>query len=533
MENAVTIESLMIENAALKAQLSEANQKLSWLMEQLSSSRRKQYGISSEKTIYDSKNVQLTYEMEEPQGLIVVHGEGQEPEIQEAPSRSRPKKRGEMSTRLPADMPVEVIECVLPEGEMVNGNGERLHPIGKELVRRELKITPAKATIVEIWRTSYTSRESELNAEVVPVIKAPLPPQLIKGSMCAPETAAHIIYQKCVMGAPIYRQWQDWKRQGVPIEKQTMANWVIRCSEEYFEPIYEKLRSRLLAGGLIHSDGTTFQVLREPGKAPQSESCMWQYRTGADAASPIVLFDYQPDKSQTRPKDFLGGFRGYLTTDGSQSYRGLPEGIVLTGCFAHARSKFSDALRGLEEDKRAGSLALAGKEYCEKIFDIERDIKDKPFEERREIRGREATPVLDGFHAWLKSVEPHVSTKSKIGKAVGYALNQWEYLTRYLLDGRIECSNNLAERSFKTLVINRKNFLFATSVAGGRATAVLHSITETAKESRLDPYKYMAHVLLTAAGANAREDAGLLEKLMPENAPDSCRCAPPAPGREA
>ena len=531
MENTVTIESLMIENAALKAQLSEANQKLSWLMEQLSSSHRKQYGISSEKTIYDCKNVQLTYEMEEPQGLVVVHGAEQEPEIQEASSRNRPKKRGEMSTRLPADMPVEVIECVLPEEEMVNSNGERLHPIGKELVRRELKITPAKATIVEIWRTSYTSRESELNAEVVPIIKAPLPPQMIKGSMCSPETAAHLIYQKCVMGAPIYRQWQDWKRQGVPIEKQTMINWVIRCSEEYFEPIYERLHRRLLREELINSDGTTFQVLREPGKSPQSESCIWQYRTGADAVSPIILFDYQPDKRQERPKDFLKGFRGYLTTDGNPSYHGLPEDIVLTGCFAHARSKFSDALRCLKEDERPGSLALTGKGFCDKIFGIERDIKDNTFDERHKIRNEKAVPILNDFHAWLKLAELHVSTKSKIGKAVGYALNQWEYLTRYLLDGRIECSNNLAERSFKTLVINRKNFLFATSVAGGRATAVLHSITETAKESRLDPFKYMVHVLRSAAGANIREDDGLLEKLLPENAPESCKCVPPAPGQ--
>jgi len=527
MDNTITIESLLLENAALKAELSEANKKLSWLMEIISSNRRKQYGVSSEKTVYDNKNVQLTYEMDAPEGLVIIHGENIEPQIQsEKPVRAIPRKKGEMSTRLPADMPIEVIECVLPDDEMITEDGEQLHPIGRELVRRELKITPAKATVVEIYRTSYTSRDSERNEETVSIVKAPLPPQVIKGSMCAPETAAYIITQKCVMGTPIYRQWQDWKRQGLPIEKQTMLNWVIRCSEDYFEPIYDELHRKILLEKYLHSDGTTLQVLREPGKAPQSESCMWQYRTGSSALHPIILFDYQPDKKQERPKAFLDGFIGYLTTDGSSSYNGLPADIILTGCLSHVRSKFSDSLRCLKDSDREGSLALIGKDYCDKLFDIERDIKDLTPEERYIIRNEKAAPILDGFHKWLKSVEPYISLKSKIGNAVGYALNQWDRLKRYLEDGHLECSNNLSERSFKTLVINRKNFLFATSVAGARATAVLHSITETAKASNLNPFNYLAHVLHTAAGINIRKNTNLLNELLPENAPESCKCIP-------
>ena len=339
MENTVTIEELLIENAALKAELSEVNKKLSWLMEQVCSHRRKLYGVSSEKTVYDCNNVQLTYEMDDPPDLFVVHEVDREPEIQaETQQCVRPRKRGEMSTRLPADMPVEVIECVLPD-EILENSGERLHSIGRELVRRELKITPAKATIVEIWRNSYSSRESELNDETVNIIKAPVPPQVIKGAMCTPETVAHIISQKCVMGTPVYRQEQDWNRKGLPITRQTMNNWIIRCSEDYFQPIYDELHKQLLSNTLIHSDGTVFQVLKEPGKAPQSDSCMWLYRTGSDAEHPIVLYDYQPDKKQERPREFLKGFSGYLTTDGNPSYHNLPEDIILTGCFYHYISK--------------------------------------------------------------------------------------------------------------------------------------------------------------------------------------------------
>jgi hypothetical protein len=250
---------------------------------------------------------------------------------------------------------------------------------------------------------------------------------------------------------------------------------------------------------------------------------MWQYSTGSDAVFPIILYDYQPDKRQERPKEFLKGFSGYLTTDGSSSYNGLPDDIILTGCFYHARSHFVDALRCLSASEQPGSLAMVGKNYCDKIFDIEREIKDKTFDERYEIRNEKTKPVLDEFKAWLDSIVPCLSVKSKLGIAIKYCLNQWVYLIRFLLDGRLECSNNRAEGRFKTFVINRKNFLFAKSVEGGRAAAVLHSITETAKASHLNPYSYLTYVLKTAAGANVRNDPELLKKLMPENAPKDCR----------
>jgi hypothetical protein len=356
------------------------------------------------------------------------------------------------------------------------------------------------------------------------IIKAVLPPQVIKGSLCAPETIAHIIVQKCVMGTPIYRQEADWNRNGIPINRQTMSGWVIRCSELYLQPIYDELHMRLCLHKLLHSDGTVIQVLRELGKAPQSDSCMWVYRTSGDADHPIILFDYQPDKTQERPLEFLKGFSGYLMTDGASSYRGLPDGIILVGCFAHARSKFFDAIKVIKNDEdKVGSLAAVGMKFCDDLFDIERKIKEKSFDERFDIRNYEASPVLNKFLAWLLSVQPSVSTQSKIGVAINYALNQWTYLKRYLLDGRIEISSSRAERTIKAFVINRKNFLFSTSVAGARATAVTHSMTETAKESGLNPHAYLTHIFQTAAGINLRENHDMVLQLLPENAPPHCR----------
>jgi len=519
MEYIEIIENLKIENAALRAELCEVKEKLDRLMELLSYSRRKLYGVSSEKT---NNNYQQLSFLDDLPGLVVTHDIGPINETETAAKqRVRPKKRGEMSTRLPPGMPVEIIECML-HGDELEYNGEQMHAIGKTLARKELKIIPAKATIIEYWQYAYSSRDSEINADKPHIIKAPLPPQVIKGSMCAPETAAHIIVQKYVMGVPVYRQWQDWKRKGIALTKQTMINWLIQVSGAYFEPIYDALHSKMLRHTLLLSDGTTFQVLREKGKSAQSMSQMWVYRTGADAKHPIVLYDYQPDKRKERPREFLKGFSGYLTTDGCASYQSLPEDIIVTGCFAHARTYFTDALKCLKNADRPGSLALVGQDYCNKLFDIERDIADKSFDERHDIRKEKAVPVLSEFKSWLDSVKPHVSTGSKLGRAVGYAINQWQYLNRYLLDGRIELSNNLSERTIKPFVINRKNFLFAVSEAGGRTAAVLQSITETAKESRLDPFNYITYVLREAAGRDIREDAQLIEKLLPENAPAFC-----------
>jgi transposase len=529
MENVASYEELLRENAtlrsevsALKANYAEVNSKLSWLLEQLSLNNRKLYGQSSEKSVYD----QIGIFGDKLASAPVADQAVPESESAGAPPKERPKKRGEMGSRMPEGLPVETIECVLPDDELGCPKcGDPMRAIGKEVVRREVKITPASVTIIEYVRYSYSCPPCEETSEApVVIVKAELPPQLIKGSMCAPETVAHIAVEKCVMGTPIYRQEQAWKRDGIPFTRQTMGNWIVRCGEDYLAPIYDKLHSLLCQHRFLHSDSTPLQVLHESGKTPQSERQMWGYRTSGDAEHPIILYEYQPDKTQERPKAFLKGFSGYLNTDGSSSYNGLPDDIFLVGCLSHVRRGFSDALRALKNSEdHAGSMALVGRKYCDDLFKIERESKDKSYEERYEIRNEKSVPILGEFRAWLDSVQPFVAPKSKIGGAVNYALNQWEHLAHYLLDGRIECSNNRCERSVKPFVINRKNFLFATSEAGARATAIYHSFTETAKENGLDPFRYLTHIFKTAAGVNLRENEDMIISLLPENAPECCK----------
>ena len=514
--------ALSAKHAALEANYTEVNGKLSWLLEQLSSNNRKLYGQSSEKSAYD----QIGVFGDRLADTFVTNREAPGTEPAAAPQKQKPKKQGEMGSRLPEGLPVETIEIKLSEDQQQcpDGHGP-MRVIGKEVVRREVKITPASVTIVEYVRYSYSCPPcEETSDEPVNIVKPELPPQVIKGSMCAPETLAHIAVEKCVMGVPIYRQEQAWKRDGIPFTRQTMGNWMVRGGEDYLSPIYDRLHWQLCQHKLLHSDATVLQVLREPGKPPQSDSQMWVYRTSGDARHQIILFDYQPDKTQGRPRDFLAGFEGYLITDGSSSYNGLPDSIILCGCLNHCRSGFVDALRAIKnEEERVGSLALIGRDYCDDLFKIEREIKDQSFDKRYEVRNKKAKPILDEFRDWLDSVQPYVAPKSKIGGAINYSINQWECLIRYLLDGRIECSNNRAERSVKPFVINRKNFLFATSVAGARATAVYHSFTETAKENGLDSFRYLTHIFKTAAGVNLRENEDMVISLLPENAPEICK----------
>ena len=530
MENAALIDELKSENAvfraensalksensALRSEIAEMQSKLTWIMEQLSVSKHKMFGASSEKSVYS----QAGLFDDNYQEVQVINEPASEKKA------NRPKKQGELSSRLPKDMPVEIIECVLPDDKQNCPDcGGKLHAIGSEVARRGIRIKPASAVITEYKRFAYSCRTCDKSSDdkPVPVIKAELPTQVIKGSMCEPETVAHLIVQKCVMGSPLHRQEQEWNRIGLQINRQTMANWLIRCSEDYLEPIYDELRRKLLHHRFLHSDGTKFQVLREPGKSPQSQSQMWIYRTSGDAKHPIVLYDYQPDKTKERPKDFLEGFIGYLMTDGCPSYHSLPEDIIVVGCFSHCRRYFVDALKTLKEDDRAGSNALIGRQYCDELFRIEREMEVESFEERYTVRNEQAVPVLREFNNWLMSVQPFIAPKSATGKAVNYALKQWKYLERYLMDGCIEISNNRCERSIKPFVINRKNFLFATSVAGGRAAAVLHSMTETAKDNGLNPFEYLAHIFRTAAGVSLRENPDVITALLPENAPPECQ----------
>ena len=493
------------EFQAQKVQIVDLQQRIDFLMAQMRLARQKRFGSSSEKSEYDQ--LSLFDEAE-----VYADEKAPEPQVSEVKAHYR-KKAVQSKEKLPEDLPVEIIEHTLPEEEQVCPEcGNPLHVIGKN-VRETLKLIPAKAVIERHIQYVYGCRDCEKNACSVPVIKAKAGTPLIKGSIASAEAVAQLMTQKFVMGVPLYRQEQEWNRNGIPLSRQTMSNWLIKCAEDYLVPIYDRLHEQLIVHEVLHADETTLQVLHEEGKTPQSKSYMWLYRTSGDAKQPIVLYEYQPDRKGERPRDFLKGFHGYLHADGYSGYHRLQHEITVVGCWAHARRKFDEALKGLPEKARADSLSLRAKRYCDKLFDLESRFSELSADERCLKRQKESQPLMEEFFHWLCA--QNASSKSAFGSAAEYVLGQQKYLSRYLLDGRLEISNNRAERSIKPFVIGRKNFLFANTARGAKSSAVMYSLIETAKENGLNPYEYLVWVLKAAPEMGLTQSPGLAEQLLP------------------
>ena len=479
-----------------------------WLLEQLRVIHSKQFGASSEKA---------SEEVYEQLSLLFNEAEAYADETEETPavevrSHMRRNKSGRARDILPENVEVVEVEHTLPEEDRLCPQcGTVMEPIGTE-VQEKIEIIPAKVILHRDVYTTYACAGCKENDVSTPVLQTPKEPALIPGSYASPEAVAHIAVQKFVMGSPLYRQEQEWNRQGVMLSRQTMSNWLLRSTEDWLAPVYDALHRQLLQHDLLHADETELQVLHEEGKTAQTKSYMWLYRTSGDAEHPIVLYEYCPGRGQEYPKAFLEGFHGYLQTDGYSGCNAV-EGAIHVDCWAHARRKFDEALKAVPKGKRSPT-AEQGVAYCSQLFKLEEQFKDLPPEERKAKRLEQEKPVLVAMLAWANT--RNAAPKSRLGIALNYLKNQWPTLLTYLEDGRIELSNNRAERSIKPFVISRKNFLFANTPKGARSSAVLFSLIETAKENGLDPYRYLVWVL-SEAPKRAAADPEWALGLMPQN----------------
>ena len=427
--------------------IAELEQQIKWFMSQIRLAKQKQFGSSSEQT--KATQLSLFNEAESDADPAI-------PELTAVKAHYRKRTRL-MTDKLPEDLPVEIIEHELPAEERICPDcGSTLHTMGKE-TREELKIIPAKAVIVRHLRHVYSCRNCEKSSDHVPIIKADMPAPVIKGSFASPETIAHLASQKYMMALPLYRQEQEWKQNGILLSRQTMSNWLLKASENWLEPIYAEMKRQLCRHDVLHADETVVQVLKEPGKKAQSKSYMWLYRTSGEAKHQLVHYEYQPDRKHIHPKSFLKDFKGYLHADGYSGYHKLPKDIIVVGCWAHLRRKFFDALKILAKDKQPGSYAAIGVTYCDQLFSLEKQFALLAPDNRFLERNRLAKPLVDEFFNWIESLAALPNTL--LGKAVHYARSQQKYLVKYLLDGRLEISNNRAERSIKPFVIGRNYVL--------------------------------------------------------------------------
>ena len=497
------------ENVAeLKSRINELETLVAYYEAQLKLAKQKQFGASSEKGEV-SEQLSLFDEAEN-----TAAPKQPEPTLEEI-TYTRRKREGKREEDL-SGLPTEVVEHKLPADEQsCTACGGGLHEMGYN-TRRELEIIPAQVKVIEHKQSVYSCRHCEKHSDHTPIVKALTPEPVIKGSLASPSAVAHIMHQKYVMYAPLYRQEQDWQRQGIALSRQTMANWVIRSSTDWLEPLYERMRGRLLEHEVLHADETVLQVLREPSKKANTNSYMWLYRTSGEAQHPIVLYEYQPTRSSVHPKRFLSDFKGYLHADGYDGYHKLPATVV--GCWAHMRRKFVDALKTVSP---ADSSAGEAVERIATLFHLESLWKDLAAEERHKRRLEESQPLAEALFAWLEALKAKTVPKMPLGKAIQYALDQRRWLMHVYLDGRTELSNNRAENSIRPFVIGRKNWLFCNSQKGARASSVIYSIIETAKENGLKPFEYLKFLFEAVPNATT----GQLDALLPwgNKVPECCK----------
>jgi transposase len=497
----------------LETQNEQLATRLHWLEEQFHLLRHKRFGKSSERTV--PEQLRLFNDAE----VIAEHEPAQESDLETITyERKKPGRKP-----LPADLPRERIEYELPEQEQICPQCKgQMHKIGED-VRSELNIIPAQVKVIEHVRFKYGCRHCEKHSETTPIKTAPAPNPVIRKGYASPSSVAYVMTAKFVDGVPLYRQEKHFERLGLKISRSVLSDWMLKGSQ-WLEPIYAIAHQALINREVLHVDETTLQVLKEPDRAAETKSYMWLYRTGRDLGSPIILYDYQETRSGAHPRKFLSGFKGYLHADGYSGYDGLeeitepdkPPNVKLCGCWSHLRRKFDEAMKGQPPGKRHGGRSKEALGRINLLFSIERGLEKSTPEQRLEARQEKSRPVVEELLRWLDSIKGEILPKSLLGTAVTYGLNQWKKLTRFFEDGRVELSNNRAERSIKPFVIGRKNFLFCNTPQGARSSAVIYSIIEMAKENSLNPYAYLTCLFERLPNVDIT-DASVIETLMPWN----------------
>lgn len=462
------------------------------LSDRLTLAQRRQFGSSSEKYAEGYEQMHLFNEAE-----ANAETDGEEPSFEEVhPSFYRRKKHtGKKEEDLSVFEVTETQEYKLSgEERRCPDCGKKYNVVTKETVKR-LKFVPASFEVVE--EVSYIYSCPGCGS-----MKRPeKTPALIKGSIATPSLVAGIMNAKYVNGMPLARQEREFARYNLNLSTKTMANWIISCADRYLKMLYGRMKEEFLKARYIHCDESRIQVIDEPDQKGSTKNWMWVYLTDKYSEAPqMVLFDYERTRAGYHPVRFLGeDFHGYLTCDGYQAYHGMKEDITITGCFAHARRRFDAALTALKKDftkeQLKETVAWQAMERIGILYKIEELVRDKTVEERYEERRKQSRPVLDALFEWLHTMEGSVDRSSLIGDAILYTLNQEEYLRRYLEDGHLSIDNNSAERALKNFSVGRRNWLFAKSIRGADASAVIYSITETAMLNGLKPYMYLTYVL--------------------------------------
>jgi transposase len=429
---------------------------------------------------------QLLLGLEEVEQVEAASDAGNE---QNDPAERRKRAAGRRANRgaLPAHLPrietvVDVASQICP---CCSGT---LHRIGEDVAER-LDIVPAQFRVLVVRRPKYACRACE---DIV--VQAPAPARLIGGGLPTEATVAQVLVSKYADHCPLYRQSQIYARQGIALDRSTLADWVGRAAF-LLRPVHERLLEKLKASTKLFADETTAPVL-DPGRGQTKTGQIWAYarddRPWGGTDPPGVAYVYAPDRKGEQPIAHLAGFRGVLQVDGYSGYKPLAARgeVRLAFCWSHVRRKFYELAQSGPAPIATEALARIAA-----LYRIESEIRGKSAEERRAVRQQRSRPLIEAFEPWLREKLTLISQKIKLADAIRYALTRWEGLCLFLEDGRIDIDSNVVERAIRPLTLNRKNALFAGSDGGAGHWAVLASLIETCKLVGVEPHGYLADVI--------------------------------------
>jgi len=466
---AVKDKALVEKDKIITDQAIQINQ----FIERYEIAKRKQFGKSSEQSPGAGETFnEAEASLDEADKALLA-------EVDNTPivtAKEQPKRKP-----LPKSLPRKIVTIDVPVTEQVcDCCHNTLHKMG-EARSEKLEFVPAHIKVIETVRPKYACKTCEQTGTGSHIKIAPMPSAPIPKGIATASLLSQLITAKYQYGLPLYRQETLFNDYGISLSRQTMSEWLMRCSE-LLTPLYDVLKNKLLEQAVIHADETPLKVIREE----KSTSYMWVYCCGEDKLSNnkskhIVLYDYHNSRAAQCPIKFLGDYSNYLQVDGYAAYG--KTNAILAGCMAHARRKFIDAKTAQGKNKTGKAdviLNLIGK-----LYGIEANIKTKSHDEKHQIRQDKSRRIIDKINDWVGDNREKVPPKSKLGEAITYWHNQAHKLETYLKDGRINIDNNRAERAVKPFVIGRKNWLFSNTARGANASAILYSFVETAKANGL------------------------------------------------
>ena len=479
--------ALLIE---LNAILAEKQRRESQLEQQLELLLKRLYGPKSERI--------------DPSQLVMFGQEtnaGPQPETaveEQAPASAPAKKNGHGRKPLPQDLPRKrIVHDVADEQKTCPECSAHKSRIGED-VREQLEYVPASLYVLEHVYPKYACPKCQEH-----VCQAKASPRVIEKGLPGPGLVAHVITSKYCDHLPLYRQERILARHGVELSRTTLCGWVLKAANK-LAPLVDAMQREVLASRVIHTDDTPVRVQGDEEGAFTGR--LWVYV--GDLEHPYTVYDYTSSRRRDGPAKFLDGYQGYLQADAFGGYDGIyaTGKVIECACWAHARRKFHEA-RSSDSGRALRMLA-----WIRQLYEVEREAKHLDSEKRRAIRVEKSKPLLDAIKAWLDGQQRDTLPKSPIGAAIGYALNHWAALVRYLDDGIIAIDNNAAEQALRGIAIGRKNWLFLGSDNGGRAAATLYSLIQGAKRHGLDPHAYLRDILLRVTAQPSPD----LRELLPD-----------------